>query len=213
LNDLVGLLSNPKSGEFPLQSRPSAKIQQKLSYLNTAFFNLMVRESEVNLKKTAQWIYISGSKYKISRVTCMREFHNSTTPEGYYNLIAEVTSLDPKSQVITAPENLIPNVIDDLKSVGIVKRSAVFAKDSIRVEPVFDTYPIYDTNYKEKFTDAIKHIKSVSPHIDLLGRSGAFWYNNSDHSIRMAIEYVRRQVDKKHPEFLYREYFGGQPGH
>jgi UDP-galactopyranose mutase len=78
-----------------------------------------------------------------------------------------------------------------------------------KIIPIKDTYPIYSMNYKEIFNGAHKQVKEFSKNIHLIGRSGAFWYNNSDHSIRMAIEFANRQNKNSQKDFDHRSYFGG----
>jgi protoporphyrinogen oxidase len=78
----------------------------------------------------------------------------------------------------------------------------------IKINSIQDTYPIYHKQYKVAFNTVLKSVKSFSKNIHLLGRSGAYWYNNSDHSIRMSIELAKKLT--KHPDkedFDYRKYF------
>ena len=48
---------------------------------------------------------------------------------------------------------------------------------------------------------------TISKDIHLLGRTGAYWYNNSDHSIRMSIEMCNFLEKKSKKDFNFREYF------
>jgi protoporphyrinogen oxidase len=78
----------------------------------------------------------------------------------------------------------------------------------IKINSIQDTYPIYHKEYKVAFNTVLKGVKSFSKNIHLLGRSGAYWYNNSDHSIRMAIELAKKLLKNNHDlEFDYRKYF------
>jgi len=74
---------------------------------------------------------------------------------------------------------------------------------------VLDTYPVYHKNYYKDFSQVAGSIKKFSKKIHLLGRAGAFWYNNSDHSIRMSIELANKLLGTQEKEFDYRHYFGG----
>ncbi|MCB1192951.1 MAG: NAD(P)-binding protein, partial [Leptospiraceae bacterium] len=56
-----------------------------LNYLNTIFYNIICKDEGINPKYKSQWIYVSKGDSLISRITCMKEFSPTTTPEGYYN--------------------------------------------------------------------------------------------------------------------------------
>ena len=194
LNDLAGLIGSASN----------------LNYLNTVFYDVIVKSEEVKRKK-AQWTYISNRNSLISRVTSMKEFSPSTCPEGYYNLVAEVTDSQLTPKYFDAHLQLKTSVREELIDIGILTRGAKI--EAINSRPIRDTYPIYKLDYKKSFNDAHREIKKFSKNIHLLGRSGAFWYNNSDHSIRMALETVKRLVGETDVDFDYRGYFGGKPEH
>jgi protoporphyrinogen oxidase len=65
------------------------------------------------------------------------------------------------------------------------------------VEPVRDTYPVYHLHYRKGFSQIMGAIKKRHPYITLLGRTGAFWYNNSDHSISLALRMARYLTGKE----------------
>jgi protoporphyrinogen oxidase len=198
LNDLLGLInSNPKIGST---SSP------KLNYLNTIFYNFIFKTEQV-LHKQAQWLYVSDGNFLICRITCMREFSKTTTPEGFYNFIVEVTDSQSQPVHFQNAETLSIKIIEELKRMKFI--SSVAQPMVTKIIPIRDTYPIYSMNYKEIFNSAHKQVKEFSNNIHLIGRSGAFWYNNSDHSIRMAIEFVNRQIKNDQKDFDHRNYFGG----
>lgn len=198
LNDLLDLIkNNPK---IDSSSSP------KLNYLNTIFYNFIFKKEHV-LHKEAQWLYVSDGNVLICRITCMEEFSKTTTPEGFYNFIVEVT--DSQSQPIhfQNAENLSGKILEELKSMKFISHTA--QPIVTKIIPIKDTYPIYSMNYKEIFNGAHKQVKEFSKNVHLIGRSGAFWYNNSDHSIRMAIEFANRQNKNSQNDFDHRSYFGG----
>ena len=81
--------------------------------------------------------------------------------------------------------------------------------EAVHINPVQDTYPIYHKLYNKDFGASALLVKKFSKHIHLLGRSGAFWYNNSDHSIRFALEMAQRLLNQDQRPFDFRHYFGG----
>lgn len=190
LNDLVNLIDTNH--------------QTELNYINTIFYNFICKSNCVK-KNKAQWIYISEGKNLISRITCMKEFSRSTTPDGYYNFITEVTDSQNDPIYFSNPEKFKDNVINELKNINFLKSNKI---EDIKINAVKDTYPIYHKRYKQAFGEIVRKVKKFSKNITLLGRSGAYWYNNSDHSIRMAIEVAKRLSNKTSgEEFDHRKYF------
>lgn len=190
LNDLVHLIDDTSKTD--------------LNYINTVFYNFICRENNVK-KNKAQWIYISDGKKLISRITCMKEFVKSTTPDGYYNFITEVTDSQNQPLYFNDPGKFKDIVIKELMDISFLKKNKI---DDIKINAVKDTYPIYHKKYKSAFGNIVRKVKQFSQNITLLGRSGAYWYNNSDHSIRMAIEISKKLLKKKsEKEFDYRKYF------
>ena len=135
----------------------------------------------------------------------MKEFSKSTTPQGYYNFIAEVTDSQVNPKYFNKAEINKENVISELKDIGFLKNK--MDVEDIRINAVRDTYPVYHKEYKLAFNKVIKIVKKFSKNIYLLGRSGAYWYNNSDHSIRMAIEMSKKMLRNTEKEFDFRKYF------
>ena len=124
----------------------------------------------------------------------MKEFAKSTTPDGYYNFITEVTDSQKKPIYFNNPEKYKDTVINELKEINFIKTNNI---EDIKINAIKDTYPIYHKEYKLAFNEITKKVKKFSKNITLLGRSGAYWYNNSDHSIRMAIEISKKLLRKK----------------
>jgi protoporphyrinogen oxidase len=198
LNDLISVISE------------SSGIKQErrfqLNYLNTTFYNFIFSADDVK-HKGAQWLYVSDGNSLISRITCMKEFSDKTSPEGFYNFIIEVTDSQSSPIHMNKDDENVNKIIQELKLMKFITINAKLLK--IAIVPVQDTYPIYSLFYKEAFAEAHRLVKNYSKNIYLLGRSGAFWYNNSDHSIRMAIEFANRQLKNNSEDFDYRAYFGG----
>lgn len=176
-------------------------------YLNTVFFNVICRKEDLSLKNAAQWIYISSANKLISRVTCMNEFAPHLCREGYYNFVCEVTDSQQNPRFFNDPEKYRDMIIEELCDLSFIRsRSAV---EAVHINPVQDTYPIYDRRYREYFNEVRSTIKSYSASLDLLGRSGAFWYNNTDHSMRMALDWAKVILKQSSDGLDYRSYFGG----
>lgn len=180
--------------------------EHRLPYLNTVFYNLICREEGISSNK-AQWIYVSKGDSLISRITCMKEFAPYTCRDGYSNIICELTDSQASPVYFADPASYKDGILKELEEMSFLKNSR-YAED-VRINPVVDTYPIYHSQYNKDFGRAVQITRKFSSRVHLLGRCGAFWYNNSDHSIRFAIELVNKLLKKNTGEFDYRAYFGG----
>ena len=54
-------------------------------------------------------------------------------------------------------------------------------------ERVPEAYPIYTLDFPGRLRQAVRHVNELE-NVLLLGRTGTFWYNNMDHSIRQAMD-------------------------
>lgn len=175
-------------------------------YINTVFYNVMCKESGVQNNR-AQWIYVSKGDSLISRITCMKEFAPYTCKDGYYNMICELTDSQTNPKYFSDPANHTDGILNELTEMSFLKNKT--AVENVYTNAVLDTYPVYHKNYYKDFSQVAGSIKKFSKKIHLLGRAGAFWYNNSDHSIRMSIELANKLLGTQEKEFDYRHYFGG----
>lgn len=176
-----------------------------LKYLNTYFLNMVCRESGIERGREAQWTYVSSGDSRLSRVSCPRKFSPLNCSSGYSNLICEVTEAQdrPLSESVDALQDI---VLRELRSISFLK--SISAVEAIHVNHVRDTYPVYHLGYRQAFSGATSAIRKVSRRIHLLGRTGAFWYNNSDHSIRMALDMARHFLGDAAPAKEAEHYFG-----
>ena len=175
-------------------------------YLNTVFFNVVCREDSVG-RNRAQWIYVSRGDSLVSRITCMKEFSPTNSPAGYYNFICEVTDSQAEPRYMMQPERLTDAVLGEMVRMEFLRD--LRGVEAVHINPVLDTYPIYHRNYQRGFGNVLGAVRKFSPRIHMLGRSGAYWYNNSDHSIRMAIDMSHKLLRDPERQFDYRAYFGG----
>ena len=191
VNDLCGIVA------------PSAT---KVNYINTIFYNIICKESGIGNNR-AQWIYVSKGDTLISRITCMKEFAPYTCKDGYYNMICELTDSQVNPKYFGNPDNHTDGILSELNEMSFLEDKK--SVEAVNTNAVLDTYPVYHKNYLKDFSAAAGLIKGFSKRIHLLGRSGAFWYNNSDHSIRMALEMAKKLLGNQENDFNYRNYFGG----
>jgi protoporphyrinogen oxidase len=97
-------------------------------------------------------------------------------------------------QIWKNPESMLAVVNKDLIDTKLIRRKE--AIQQIWIERVRNTYPVYDRNYKKNLTSAIKELSRYK-NLLLLGRCGTFWYNNMDHSMKMAMDYANHILTGK----------------
>jgi len=172
------------SGNLMALARLLGEEPHGIRYLSTVLYNM---EIDADVRQNQQWIYYGGEDTLLSRVTITKELAPYMSPLGKTGLCVEVTCFEG-DRPWREPESLIDQIKSDLVRLELVGASSDFA--AVHVEKVRDTYPIYDLQYKESFAAASQMAESFE-NLELLGRTGAYWYNNSDHSMKMSLHMAR----------------------
>jgi protoporphyrinogen oxidase len=172
------------SGNLIALARLLGKEPPGIRYLSTVLFNI---EVHADVLQNQQWIYYGGTDTVLSRVTITKELAPYMSPPGKTGLCVEVTCFEGAG-AWRDPEALIPQIQSDLVRLKLVRSRDDFG--AVHVERVRDTYPIYDLSYRESFSAAARMAKPFK-NLKLLGRTGAYWYNNSDHSMKMSLHLAR----------------------
>ncbi|MGH9324488.1 MAG: hypothetical protein ACRD3V_31975, partial [Vicinamibacteria bacterium] len=176
------------SGNLVALARLLGKEPPPIRYLSTVLYNIEVKGEALQKQ---QWIYYGGEDTKLSRVSVTTEMAPYMAPAGKTGLCVEVTGFEGEG-AWKNPDALVPEILSDLVRLKLVASESQF--DSVHVERVRDTYPIYDLRYKESFALASRMVKPFS-NLKLLGRTGAYWYNNSDHSMKMSLSMARHLLE------------------
>jgi protoporphyrinogen oxidase len=162
-----------------------------LDYLSTVFYNVVSRSRP---RREDQWIYYGDSDLQVVRVSIVNNFAPYLIPQPWGGLIIEKTCRY-QDEIWNDPGSLRSTIVDELVRVGLI--SAPSDVLSAMVELVRDTYPVYHLEYRKGFSQIVATVKKRHPYITLLGRTGAFWYNNSDHSIKLALGMARYLTGKE----------------
>jgi protoporphyrinogen oxidase len=153
----------------------------QLNYCSTVLCNLLV---EGTPPVPSQWEYFGSSTIIFCRTSINICFNPRLAPKGYHGICAEILCYEDDF-VWTQAETLLSSLIQNLIQAKIVRNFNSIKE--VHFERVKNTYPIYQLDYLthlEKYTDKIKSFKNILA----CGRTGCFWYNNMDHSIRSAID-------------------------
>ena len=185
---------------------PENIVTPTLPYVDTIFINLVFKGKDVvNKDALCQWLYVSSSETCISRISFPKQFNSANLPEDHVGICVEVTSSELYDDF--DKEILSKYVITELNRIKVVSEN--HRPCFINVHKEYSTYPVYHSEYKEETKKAFTMINEFSDQITPFGRSGSFWYNNADHSIRQALSLTDDLSEGKKPYFDFRKYFGG----
>jgi len=152
-----------------------------LDFCSTLICNILVEGYPII---PAQWEYFGSREVIFSRVSTNISFNPCLAKEGYFGICAEVVCYE-NDYIWKEGEKLLNTIIQNLINTNIVRNfNSVM---DVHFEKIRNTYPIYRLDYVqklEKYESKIAQFKNVLA----FGRSGAFWYNNMDHSIRASID-------------------------
>lgn len=155
-----------------------------LEYLALLLFNYQISHEPIT---DHQWSYFGDRGIPFNRTSIPSLFNPSLSPPGSSGICAEVTCAYDDA-AWRAPESYEYVVRKSLAAVGLIK-----GVDSIlgcNIEKIRHAYPIYKLDYRDKLKAALD-ITGTIGNLTLLGRTGAFWYNNMDHSIAAALKLYR----------------------
>jgi len=130
-----------------------------------------------------QWIYVQSGEFKTGRITNFRNW----VPQLYNNekttiLALEYWSNEGEALWQESDEGLIKLATDEFKAMGFSQAPVLGG----HVQKVPRCYPVYHKGYKEKINVVQEYLKGIRA-LSVIGRYGAFKYNNQDHSILMGM--------------------------
>lgn len=154
---------------------------EKLRYRNTIIVFLNVQAQGLF---PDQWIYNHSPDMDTGRITNFRNW----IPEVYGNEESSILAMeywcyheDPMWSL--TDEQLIAQASDEIRRTGLIGKAEI---SDGHVYKIPRSYPVYATGYREHLEPIEDYLKSI-PHLHVIGRYGAFKYNNQDHSILMGI--------------------------
>ena len=153
----------------------------KLRFRNTTLVYLNIDSADLF---PDNWIYVHDSDLKFGRITNFRNW----SPHLYNNetssiLTLEYWSYDDDALWTDPDEILIQLGSKELRKTGLIGDNAILDGKVVRIKRC---YPVYDRNYKNHLKP-IEEFLSQIENLTVIGRYGAFKYNNQDHSILMGI--------------------------
>ncbi len=131
-----------------------------------------------------QWLYIHDKEVETGRITNFRnwipqlygtEKSSILCMEYWCNFEDELWNADVESLKNRASQEIV--------KIGLVKKDEIMDASVYRIP---NCYPVYFKNYREKLEPIQQFLKEINC-LHIIGRYGAYKYNNQDHSILMGM--------------------------
>jgi len=159
----------------------------KLKFRNTIIVYLNVQDKNLF---PDNWLYVHSSDLQMGRLTNFRNW----VPQLYDNEQSTICALeywcyDEDDFWKYDNDKLIALAKEELRKTGLIGNANISAGFVYRIPKC---YPVYSTGYKEVLKPIEEYLSGIK-NLHVIGRYGAFKYNNQDHSIlmgRLAVENI-----------------------
>lgn len=153
----------------------------QLKFRNTILVYLKVEGEDVF---PDNWLYVHANDLEMGRITnfCnwVPEINNG---QKSTIVVAEYWAYDTDELWNKSDAELIELGKKELRQTGLIKDLEISEGHIIKIPKC---YPVYSTGYKVPLKLVESHLGSIDG-LSVIGRYGAFKYNNQDHSILMGI--------------------------
>ncbi len=174
-----------------LATEKTMKSINNLKFRNTILVYIEIKEKNIF---PDQWLYIHANDLKTGRITNFRNWTPSINKNKEETILClEYWANDDSEIWRETNEKLILLASKEIVKTGLVK------KESIKrgfVKKIPKCYPVYSIGYKEELSN-IKNFLNSFENLSVIGRYGAFKYNNQDHSILMGLLAAENIADNK----------------
>jgi protoporphyrinogen oxidase/putative flippase GtrA len=163
---------------------PPAKVidaAKSLRFRNTILVYLIVEGSNIF---PDNWLYINEPGVNLGRVANFANWSPAMLPNDRQTpLCCEMWSNFDQPLWSMPEDELLLLAEAELKQIKLLKNEKISGGFVVRLPR---TYPIYAGNYKESLATIQGYLERFN-NLQLVGRYGAFKYNNQDHSLLMGI--------------------------
>jgi protoporphyrinogen oxidase len=154
---------------------------RSLNYRNTIIVYLRIGSPEIF---PDNWLYVHSPDLASGRITNFRNWVPHILGESRETIVAlEFWCYDEDGMWLDDDESLIKQAIKDLHHTKLAAGAPVLNGHVLRIKRC---YPVYARGYREHL-DVIRRYLDTVQNLHVIGRYGAFKYNNQDHSILMGI--------------------------
>jgi protoporphyrinogen oxidase len=159
----------------------------KLKFRNTIIVYLNVQAKDLF---PDNWLYVHSSDLQMGRLTNFRNWVPQINCKEQSTICAlEYWCYDEDEFWTYDNEKLIALGKEELRKTGLIGNAEISDGFVYRIPKC---YPVYSTGYKEVLNPIEQYLSDIK-NLHVIGRYGAFKYNNQDHSIlmgRLAVENI-----------------------
>jgi protoporphyrinogen oxidase len=154
----------------------------KLRFRNTILVYLEVASDRVF---DDNWIYVQDAELQTGRITNFRNWVPQLFGESHTSILAMEYWCNDDDEIWTeSDEALICLAKRELVATTLVKTETLIERGAVTRVP--KCYPIYRRGYREILRPIQDYLSGIDG-LQVIGRYGAFKYNNQDHSILMGL--------------------------
>jgi protoporphyrinogen oxidase len=165
-------------GDLPCEVQAGV---DQLRFRNTILVYLNVDSTDLFKD---QWLYVHSPELGMGRVTNFRNWVPDLYGDQKTSILAlEYWCYDEDPLWREKDSLLIERAKNEMQSTGLTGSARVLAGQVHRIRRC---YPVYSQGYKKHLEPVVQHLRQYK-HLHVIGRYGAFKYNNQDHSILMGV--------------------------
>jgi protoporphyrinogen oxidase len=165
-------------------------LAQKLKFRNTIIVYLLVNATDIF---PDNWIYVHSSELQMGRITNFQNWVPQLCNDENKTILAIEYWCNEGSGLWLSNDNyLIKLAADEMAKTKLIPEDAIEEGFVYRISK---SYPVYDKGYKEILNPINEYLSSIE-NLSVIGRYGAFKYNNQDHSILMGLKAAENISEK-----------------
>jgi protoporphyrinogen oxidase len=162
-----------------------------LKFRNTIIVYLNVQAKDLF---PDNWLYVHSADLRMGRLTNFRNWVPQINGKEQSTICAlEYWCYDEDDFWSWSDEKLIELGKEELRKTGLIGNAEISAGS---VYKIHRCYPVYSSGYKDRLVPVENYLKTVE-NLHVIGRYGAFKYNNQDHSILMGMLAAENILENK----------------
>ncbi len=166
---------------LPNVPEPVKSLGDKLTFRSTILVYLNIEGVDLF---PDNWLYIHSDDLETGRVTNFRNWTRGLYGDSPNSILALEYWCDYKSEAWQkSDEALIALAKKEIRATGLIKDNNILDGHVHRIPRC---YPVYKKGYKEILKPVEDYLSGIKD-LSVIGRYGAFKYNNQDHSILMGL--------------------------
>ena len=164
---------------------------QQLKFRNTILVYLEVEGSDLFKDN---WLYIHSSALQTGRITNFRNWVPEINGDSKNTILVLEYWCNTEDEFWTKKDAELKQLgKDEIRSTGLIKDRKILNAKTYRIPKC---YPVYGSGYKKDLVKVEEYLSSVKG-LSVIGRYGAFKYNNQDHSILMGLMAAENLLESK----------------